>query len=184
MLSFGVVMNAGTIPPAHAAAASTSTPVVERILQKTSPRLDQIVDKYVRDHMFDDDLYDPVESLHREAYNDATRGSHPTALKQVTGLSIAGEIAAGDTSDTISSTFSNPFRNVQFGTLLTNTLKTLQSKFGLSESAAFMVLAAVFVVAGPAAFLFTGMITGGMSKRNMNQLMKKRYGDTYSVDVT
>jgi hypothetical protein len=28
------------------------------------------------------------------------------------------------------------------------------------------------------------MVIGGMSKRNVNNTMKKRYGDTYTVDAT
>ena len=46
------------------------------------------------------------------------------------------------------------------------------------------MIAASFVVAGPSAFLFVGMVIGGASKRNMNKVMKKRYGDSYTVDAT
>jgi hypothetical protein len=32
--------------------------------------------------------------------------------------------------------------------------------------------------------LFGMMMIGGVSKRNMNKVMKQRYGDTYTVDAT
>ena len=182
LFSLGVL--GGGALPAHAsstAAAATSSPI-ERVLQKTSPSIDQMIDRYVKEHMFDDDTYDPVESVYREAYDDATRGSYPRALREVTGLSLTGsQEAAASTSNEGGNAL---LKKLNIGGLLTSTLGALQSKAGLSESAAIMVLAGVFVVAGPCAFLFSGMIIGGMSKRNMNKVMKKRYGDTYTVDAT
>lgn len=168
-----------TAQPAHA-----SSPVlVENILEKTSPSLDKIIDRYVKEHMFNDDTYDPIESAYREAYDDAVKGTYPQALREVTGFGSSSQ-----TTQTTGQTKTNPITNfvskIDIGALLTSLLSFLQTKLRLSESAAIMVLAAIFVVAGPSAFLFTGMIVGGMSKRNISRVMKKRYGDTYTVDAT
>lgn len=165
--------------PAQASAA----PLVESLLEKTSPSLDKIIDRYVKENMFNDDTYDPIESAYREAYDDAVKGTYPQALREVTGF---GSSQASPTQTSTGET--NPIvsflSNIDIGALLTSLLTFLQNKLRLSESAAIMVLAAIFVVAGPSAFLFTGMIVGGMSKRNINRVMKKRYGDTYTVDAT
>ena len=162
-------------PPAHASTvASPQQPVQERLLSATSPSLDKIVDRYVEKYMFDDDKYDPVESLYREAYNDATQGTYPRALKEVTA-SVLGQ-------ESSKAVVENSGGNA-FGTLLTSALGMLQKR-GLPESVAIAVIAASFVVAGPFAFLVVGMVIGGASKRNMNKVMKKRYGDTYTVDAT
>eukprot|EP00977_Amphora_coffeiformis_P022752 scaffold11454_cov168-Amphora_coffeaeformis.AAC.2 len=162
------------VQPAHASTMAPQEPVQERILSATSPSLDKIVDRYVKNHMFEDDTYDPVESLYREAYQDATQGSYPRALKEVTASVLGQESSKGmiEKSD-----------GNAFGSLLTSALGMLKKR-GLSEGAAIAVVAASFVVAGPFAFLVGGMVIGGASKRNMNKVMKKRYGDTYTVDAT
>lgn len=161
--------------PAHASTmAAPQEPLQERILSATSPSLDKIVDRYVEKYMFEDDSYDPVESLYREAYNDATQGTYPKALKEVTASVLGQESSKG----VVEKSGGNAF-----GSLLTSALGLLQKR-GLSEGVAIAVIAASFVVAGPFAFLVVGMVIGGASKRNMNKVMKKRYGDTYTVDAT
>lgn len=174
-----------TTQPAQA--SSAAAPLVESFLEKTSPSLDTMIDNYVKEHMFNDDTYDPIESAYREAYDDAVKGTYPQALREVTG-SGSSSLQSSPSQTTGESTSANPvanfFSNIDIGALLTSLLTFLQNKLRLSESAAIMVLAAIFVVAGPSALLFTGMIVGGMSKRNINRVMKKRYGDTYTVDAT
>ena len=173
-------------PPAHASSSSSVTasrpPVTERLLQHTSPKVDDLIDRYVRQHMFDDDYSDadPVASTYREAYTDATTGRYPAALREVTAQvwqgrdkALAGTAAADEGNNALN-----------IGRLLTAAVQTLQTKVGLSETTALFVLAGTFVVAGPSAFLLGGMIVGGISKRNMNRLFQKRYGEDYTVDAT
>ena len=163
------------VPPAHASTTiAPQEPLQERVLSATSPSLERIVDRYVERHMFEADSYDPVESLYREAYNDATQGTYPRALKEVT-TSILGQESSKGVVD-------NTGGNI-FGSLLTSALGLLKKR-GLSETMAIAVLAGSFVVAGPFAFLLASMMIGGASKRNMNKVMKKRYGETYTVDAT
>ncbi|GAX18974.1 hypothetical protein FisN_8Hh195 [Fistulifera solaris] len=163
--------------PAHASAAPSA--VLESILEKTSPSLDTIIDRYVKEHMFNDDTYDPIESAYREAYDDAVHGTYPQALREVTGVG-----AASTETPTNSNPVSNVLSKIDLGAMLTSMLTFIKNKLQLNETSAIMVLAAIFVVGGPFAFLFTGMVIGGMSKRNMNRLMKKRYGDSYTLDAT
>ena len=54
----------------------------------------------------------------------------------------------------------------------------------MSESTAILLLAGTFVFAGPVLFATVGMMVGNQSKRQINSVMKQRYGDTYTVDAT
>lgn len=129
-----------------------------------------MIDRYVKDNLFNDDQYDPIESIYREAFDDATKGTYPQALRKV-----AAEVLGEDPT-------ARP-RDMGVGSWLTSTIAALKKR-GLSESSAILVLASIFVVAGPSVFLFVGMIVGGISKRNIRNVMKKRYGDTYTTDAT
>jgi hypothetical protein len=137
--------------------------------------------------MFDDDAYDPVESLYREAYHDATVGQHPRALAEVTGSALgSGGFGIADASADAAGKgmrLRSPITSEGFATWLTSTVQKLTQR-GMSETGAIVLLAGVFVIAGPSIFLFVGMIIGGISKRNIRSVMKKRYGDTYTVDAT
>ena len=159
-------------------------PVTERLLQHTSPKVDDLIDRYVRQHMFDDDcgMSDPIASTYREAYQDATTGRYPAALREVTAQVWQGQDKAMATSTAQAG--ADEENGLNIGRLLTTAVQTLQTKAGLSETAALLVLAGTFVVAGPSAFLLAGMIIGGISKRNMNRLFQKRYGEDYTVDAS
>lgn len=157
--------------PSHASTASSATVTQSRNVLSAS--LEQIVDRYVRDHMFDDDVYEPVESIYREAMADKMRGTHPKALSEITS-SILGQ----DGVKLEKSSSSNGL-----GDWLMNAVGFLQRK-GLSESTAVIVLTGTLVVAGPIAFLLGAMMVGSQSKRQIQSVMKKRYGDTYTVDAT
>ena len=163
-----VVFNAVGIktPPAH---ASTSVAPASRSKTKFLPSLDQIVDRYVRDHMFDDDVYEPVESIYREGINDKVRGTHPKALSEITS-SVLGQ--DGLKVEKVSSQNS-------VGDWLMAATSFLQRK-GLSESSAIILLTGTLVVAGPIAFLLGLTMVGSQSKRQVKSVLKKRYGDTYT----
>ena len=153
-------------PPSHASTASATATQSRNLL---SASLEQIVDRYVRDHMFDDDVYEPVESVYREAMADKMRGTHPKALSEITS-SILGQ----DGVKVEKTSTSNGM-----GDWLMNAVGFLQRK-GLSESTAVIVLTGALVVAGPVAFLLGAMMVGSQSKRQIQSVMKKRYGDTYT----
>ena len=172
----------GMLPPSAfaASASSTSTAVLtERLLDKTSPSLDAMIDKYIRQHMFDDDLsvLDPVAGTYRESYSDMTIGRYPAALRE-----IVSDALRGTKFDLTPSAEVRPKLDV--GAALTSAINFIQKRLGLSEMTATILLAVGFVLAGPSLFLFTGMMVGGISKRNMDKVFKKRYGDTYTVDAT
>ncbi|KAL3939872.1 MAG: hypothetical protein SGBAC_005476 [Bacillariaceae sp.] len=148
-----------------APAPQTSAPI--------SSSIDKIVDRYVHNHMFDDDVYDPVESTYREAMNDKTKGSHPKMISEITADVLGQDVVKAERKASASG----------IGGLLLSAVNMLQQR-GLSETTAILLLAGSFVVIGPGAFLVVGMMVGSQSKRQINSVMKKRYGDTYTVDAT
>ena len=154
-------------PPSHASTASTTVTTQSRSLLSAS--LEQIVDRYVRDHMFDDDVYEPVESIYREAMADKMRGTHPKALSEITSSILGQEGVKVEKTSTSNG----------IGDWLMSAVGFLQRK-GLSESTAVIVLTGALVVAGPVAFLLGAMMVGSQSKRQIQSVMKKRYGDTYT----
>lgn len=135
-----------------------------------SSSIDDLVDGYVKAHMFEDDVYDPVESTYREAISDKVQGAHPKAINEITS-SILGQ--GGVKADKKASASG-------IGGVLLSSINFLQRRAGLSESTAILLLAGSFVIAGPIAFATAGMMIGAQSKRQINSVMKKRYGDTYT----
>jgi hypothetical protein len=132
--------------------------------------------------MFDDDLttvLDPVAATYQEVHDDATTGRHVSALRQIVS-SVLGQGASSTSAE------SNVVDNTSggLGPMLISLVRGLQQRTGWSEAAVTLSLATVFVVAGPTLFLVAGVMVGNLSKRNMDQLFKKRYGDTYTVDAT
>lgn len=184
-----------TPPAAHAstsAIASTTTattgttvkaPVPSKVSKLISsitdgPSLDEIVDDYVRDYMFDDDSYDPVESIYREAMHDKVSGTYPKALKEVTaevlqGTDVMKQAAKAERESGMS-----------VGSLLVRGTTWLQAKAGLTEAQAVTLLTGVFAVGAPAIMISAAMYVAISNKRGMNKLMKKRYGESYTTDAT
>lgn len=158
--------------------ASASSAVMERLLPSSN---EQIIDRYVKQHMFDDDdatSSDPLEAAYREAYEDyKTSGAHPRALKEVT-TEVLGQGAGKQLMK------SDEEESLGFFGVIKGAVKLLERRAGLSETAALTVAAVALVVTIPTSTLLLGTVVSGMSRRSMDRLMKKRYGDTYTLDAT
>jgi hypothetical protein len=142
-------------------------------MEKTSPSLDKIIDRYVQDHIFDDDVYDPVESLYREAYDDATQGSYPQALREVVAESL-GQAEKG---------LFQKESKTSIDELIYKAISALQKR-GMSQSTATAVLAGAVAIGVPLTVLLGFASVSSLSKRNMNKLLKSRYGETFTLDAT
>lgn len=138
-----------------------------------SSSLDQMVEKYVKERMFDDDIYDPVESIYREAMDDRLKGSHPKDLKEITSSVLGQNVVKADMKES----------GTGFSGALMKTVNFLR-KQGLSEMQAIALLTSFFVIGVPAFLFLTIMQIATQNKRSMNRLMKKRYGQTYTVDAS
>lgn len=142
---------------------------MERILPSAS--MDQIVDRYVQDHMFDDDAYDPVESAYREAHADAQPGAaYPKALTQVTKEIIGGKEMRKE---------AEPFDAQAFFLARMFNIANVLQKLGVPEDAAlpatfFLV---VGVGAGSIMYGFTSYLA--YQRQNFLKEMRGRYGEKY-----
>jgi hypothetical protein len=150
-------------PPAHASATVLTS--IEKVLPSAS--LDQMVDRYVKDHMFDDDVYDPVESAYRETYDDMTSGDYPLQLKDITA-GVLGKSAVVERKEGENKVMAVFIRASQ-----------VLTQFGLSEKVAQVILA---VSAFAASFFSFVAVFGGISfflKQGLKRELKARYGQDY-----
>jgi len=156
----------------HGSSTTTDGGVISRN-SLFSNSLDQMVDKYVKGHMFDDDAYDPVESIYKEAMDDRLKGTYPRDLKETTSSVLGQNVVKAEKKAS----------DAGFSGGLMKTVSFLR-KQGLSEMQAIALMTGVFVIGFPSIALLVVMQIGFQSKRSMNKLMKERYGDTYTVDAS
>jgi hypothetical protein len=123
--------------------------------------------------MFNDDVYDPVESIYREGVDDKVKGTYPRALKEITSTVLGQDVVRAQKQASGSG----------FGNALIRIVGLLRDK-GLSEVQAIALLTGSFALGVPFLFFIFAMQVATQNKRSVNKLMKKRYGDTYTVDAT
>jgi hypothetical protein len=172
VLCFGV-QGAGGAQASAPPPTSFTAPTVQVSRNLFSAPVDQIIDNYVKNHMFDDDVYDPVESIYREAMDDRVQGTHPKAIKVVTSSVLGNDVIKAERSAS----------GTTLGTTLVKMVGFLRQK-GLTETQAIALLAGSVVLGTPTIAFTLLMIVGAQNKRSINRLMKKRYGETYTVDAT
>lgn len=158
------------VPPAFASSTtvSSSESVLSRVIPKGAS-LDQIVDKYVKAHMFDDDVYDPLESTYIESYDDATTGKYPRALNEVASSLLGSDV----TTKTEKASSENMFIS-----LLSNGSSALQ-KLGLSSTLATVIVYATTLVGVPSMVLIGILSYANAQKRMRIRQNRKRYGEDY-----
>jgi hypothetical protein len=160
-------------PPSHAAStAVAANPVISRT--RWSPSLDQIVQDYVQDRMFDDDVYDPVESIYRETIDDNIKGTHPKALKEITSTVLGRDVVKAQTKASAGSAVANALNKV---------IAVLRNR-GLSEAQAIALLTGSVFLGVPYLILNVVLALAYQNKHSITNVMKKRYGDAYTVDAT
>lgn len=167
LLTAGIIwFGSGSYQPPPANAASPIS--VERVMPSAS--LDQMVDRYVKDHMFDDDKFDPVESTCRETNHDTRKGTYPRALRQVNVGALGASVIKEDFQ--------------LDGKFVMDRLNSLalffKDKLGVAEESAFAV------ALGFSMFAISGSLVGGfavfitLQRQNFMKEMKSRYGEGYT----
>jgi hypothetical protein len=139
---------------------------MSRVIPKGAS-FDKMVDQYVKDHMFDDDAYDPVESAYREAYDDVTIGAYPRALKEATTSILGQQVAKVESAG----------RGGLAGLLAKGS--SLLQNLGLSAMVANSVMYVGTLLGLPFLALLTGLSYANAEKLRLRRLNKKRYGDDY-----
>lgn len=162
-------------PPAYASTSpsnseqpSVTTHIVEKLLKKTSPSVDQLIDRYVQKHMFMPDKYDPVESLYREVYDDATRGNYARQLNEITGLSQTGTQECR-----------NGFMN-RFG----DAIQAFSQRTRLPEQRVTTVVAVAGILGSACLIFLCFQFALDWNRWSTQKALRTRYGNSWSVDAT
>ena len=178
-------------PPSH---ANTATPAVrvtpggargrsESSVQLASStasaaskaRLDQMIDRYVKKHMFADDAFDPFESAYREAHADQSSSSYPGILTD-TAAEILGkkEVAKSVSAE---SAFDVAFSKLnKFADLL-------ERKYGINKQ---LSLSSIFIASFTLpvlALMVGGTVFSSRQKEMTERMAEQRYGKTM-MDVS
>ena len=169
---------AATAPPVIrmlSGGASASRPGVQlassTATAASKARLDQMVDRYVKKHMFADDAYDPFESAYREAHADQTTSAYPETLAETAAEILGKKEVAKKTAETSA--------DGAFDAALTKLNKLsdfLERKYGINKQLSMSsVFIAIFTV--PAFAVLVGVTVFGNRQKEMTErLAEQRYG--------
>ena len=153
-----------------------------------------MIDAYVRDRLFADDVYDPVESAYREAFTDTPEGgkaagAYPTLLAETAATALGAQQKAG--ASLISSSTGSAVgksnlsgRNDGITAVLIKASDFLQSKLRVSASVSYYLIAGggllgICVLPGMVGVLYQGIQRWQIDKSEM-----KMYGKISDLDAT
>jgi len=167
---------AGThTPVSHGSSVSSSTTTAGVVSRNNifSSSLDQIVDGYVKGHMFDDDAYDPVESIYKEAVDDRLKGTYPKDLRETTASVLGQKVIRAEKKGS----------RLGFGDVLMKTFTFLR-KQGLSEMQAIVLMSGSLMIGGPTLLLGAFIAAAVQNRRSVTKELSERYGANYTVDAS
>lgn len=167
--------------PAHASSAAIATKMSTSLLSKINPfrprTSSELIDKYVKDRLFADDAFDPVESAYREAFADyptnGNEGYYPSlladtaasALGRKDGSSLIVAKASSAQSDTGGIT----------GALMKSS-DFLQQKLKVSSSVSYYIIAAGLLLGGTVLPGILGMSYQVFQRLQIDKSEMKMYG--------
>jgi len=157
---------------------ATMSGVVRKVIG--TRELDDMVQAYVEQHMFDDDVYNPVESAYREAYQDAATSNYPKALS-ATASHVLGETIT--MTSEVEAELAPPSTGSAILATYTKSSALLTKLFGLSKSTADLAVVGLFLASMP----FLGLLAltyGNLSRRKINRDQVKNYGSVQTTDAT
>ena len=182
-------------PPAHASSTAISTSSTLSLAKKLNPfrtrSADEMVNAYVRDRLFADDVFDPVESAYREACADAasskeSTGAYPTLLAE-TAASALGQ--KRDASSMLSlnaaqSTSASSGKKDGITGVLIKSSDFLQNRLRVSASVSYYLIAgtgllSLCVLPGSIGVLYQQFQRWQLDKSEM-----KMYGKVTDMDAT
>ncbi len=157
----------GNPPSAHASSITASS-------SSSRQKLDSIVDNYIQTHMFNDDLYDPIESTYRETIADSTGAStYPSQLSSTTS-SVLGKKAL-QLQQANAAVEKGEGQAIKFVLRLVDTIHT---KFGVPRP--YIVPALFLVGFGIPTVLVLGLLMSfSINQKAMTERMAvERYGES------
>lgn len=156
--------NSFSLRPQMAHASSTTI---------TESKIAKIVDEYVQRHMFNDELYDPVESTYRETIFDANSGEYPSKLSAAAS-SVLGKKLSGP----ISSSSANKRSDGTAMMKILQLVDSIQEKSGLSRG---VIIPVLFLVGCgiPVVLALGGLMSFSYNQKAMTERMAiQRYGES------
>ena len=154
-----------------------------------------MIDEYVRDRLFANDDYDPVESAYREAYSDyATTtttnsddaaGSYPTLLAETASTALGKKQDFSSTTMTASST--NGGDNIKkdgITALLIQSSDFLQKRLKLSASTSYYLIGAASILSLCILPGSIGVLYQGLQRLQIDKSEMKMYGKISDMDAT
>jgi len=155
----------------------TSNPTEIRLVSaeatvSPSNNLDKIIQKYVEDHMFDDEKFDPFESALREAHSDELTGENP--VKDI--ITKQGMVVEGRTKTVASKSFLSKIKSIPGG-LTDAVVNWAEANTGLDPKVVRLVVAVGTVTVLPVALLYATLSFGGIFRKGMMRGEVKRYGN-------
>ncbi len=160
-------ISVGNPPSAHASSITASS-------SSSRQKLDAIVDNYVQTHMFNDDLYDPIESTYRETIADSTGAStYPSQLSSTTS-SVLGKKAL-QLQQANAAVEKGEGQAIKFVLRLVDTIHT---KFGVPRP---YIVPALFLVGFgiPTVLVLALLMSFSINQKAMTERMAvERYGES------
>ncbi len=171
-----------------------------------------MIDEYVRDRLFANDEYDPVESAYREAYADYSSGSSGTAaVVQKDGSSSSSNLAGAyptllaETASTalgrkqdvsslvssskktaggVSSTGMEQSKNDGITAILIRSSDFLQRRLRVSASVSYYIIAATGILSLCVLPGTIGVVYQGFQRLQVDKSEMKMYGKIADMDAT
>ncbi len=135
-------------------------------------KVDKIIDEYVRKHMFNDDLYDPIESTYRETIQDSVTNAYPSKLSSATQSVLGKKFTRAVGS---SSGVAQDGQSIKF---ILKLVDTIHVKFGVPKP---FIVPALFLVFGgiPCVLVLAGLMSFSYNQKAMTERMAvERYGES------
>lgn len=157
-----------------------------------------MIDNYVKSKLFDDDIYDPVESAYREAIVDHStsgssigkkdgkmgnmEGAYPTLLAETANAalgqqrSVSSLLSSSSTSSTNVLSKNKDTKNDGLTSLLITAADFLQTKLGMSASTSYSIVAGVGIVAICVVPAGLGVLYQSIQRMQIDRSEMKMYG--------
>ena len=158
----------------------------------------ELIDKYVRDRLFADDEYDPVESAYREAYADSSSsssesstGSYPTLLAETASTALGKKqdistllSSSKTTGGTSSSGGIDSAKKDGITAILIKSSDFLQRRLKVSASISYYIIAASGILSLCVLPGMIGVLYQGIQRLQIDKSEMKMYGKISDMDAT
>ena len=156
----------------------------------------ELIDNYVRDRLFADDEYDPVESAYREAYADSSsssesEGAYPTLLAETASTALGKKqdistllSSSKTTGGTSSSGGIDSAKKDGITAILIKSSDFLQRRLKVSASISYYIIAASGILSLCVLPGMIGVLYQGIQRLQIDKSEMKMYGKISDMDAT